>query len=456
MAAPSVTPVNLPPLRSTGEGADLAGLYKALAQTGLDAGSLFSDEALALYPQLTGAERKATSQQRTGDLRDLNRLGSGYMDALDRINPNWRASLDALNAESMSAAGPNPFLDSLEGFSLGAFDQARSAGPSALRLELDRQALDDLQLGRFLSPEQERGAEQSARAAWSARGLAYSPGAVGAEILNRDAVATDRQNQRRAFAGNQASAGLAEDNSLWQRLMGAGQLGVGVGGLRQNDDQLRRGFLLNNANAQQGAFGPLLGFFGRTNVSPTAGGNLLQGGQGLASSASPVLSYGSDLYNTNFNAQAAANFANTKAMNDASAAAFAMNGVQPQVGVDPSGRLINATPQNTNGFLDNFGRWSPGSWAGPTGAPGAGGAPGTFCWVAREVFGDETTEAGAPKWEAFLEWMLDEAPSEMVASYARHGEDLADYLHANPDAAKALRPMFEDIVALSHRRKEAA
>jgi len=45
-------------------------------------------------------------------------------------------------------------------------------GPSAIEDELGRQALSELQLGGALTPEEQRAASQSARAAYSARGLA--------------------------------------------------------------------------------------------------------------------------------------------------------------------------------------------------------------------------------------------------------------------------------------------
>jgi hypothetical protein len=68
--------------------------------------------------------------------------------------------------------------------------------------ELGSQALRDLQLGRALSPEQERQAAQQARAGMSARGLGVGNAALAAEILNRDAYASQREADRRNFAGS--------------------------------------------------------------------------------------------------------------------------------------------------------------------------------------------------------------------------------------------------------------
>jgi hypothetical protein len=72
--------------------------------------------------------------------------------------------------------------------------------PNQIEAMLQRQAQDELALGRSLSPEQERAAQQSARAAFAARGLGASAGSSAAEILNRDQFAQQRLDQRRQFA----------------------------------------------------------------------------------------------------------------------------------------------------------------------------------------------------------------------------------------------------------------
>jgi len=68
--------------------------------------------------------------------------------------------------------------------------------------ELQRQATNELQLGRTLSPEQQRQATQQARAGMSARGLGVGNAALAAEILNRDSYASQREAERRNFAGS--------------------------------------------------------------------------------------------------------------------------------------------------------------------------------------------------------------------------------------------------------------
>ena len=80
-------------------------------------------------------------------------------------------------------------------------EELQAAGqPSEIEAELQRQAREELALGRSLTPEQERAAQQSARGAFAARGLGTSAGSAAAEILNRDQFAQQRLDQRRQFA----------------------------------------------------------------------------------------------------------------------------------------------------------------------------------------------------------------------------------------------------------------
>jgi hypothetical protein len=79
---------------------------------------------------------------------------------------------------------------------------ARDLEGTDIERELQRQAISELALGRSLSPEQERQATQQARAGMAARGLGVGTGALAAEILNRDAYASQREADRRNFAGS--------------------------------------------------------------------------------------------------------------------------------------------------------------------------------------------------------------------------------------------------------------
>ena len=99
---------------------------------------------------------------------------------------------------------------------------------NAISKQLNTSALSELQLGRSLTPEQERAATQQARAGYAARGLGAGTGAMAAEVLNRDAYATQREGQRRTFAG----AVMTETN----------QAALNVAGQRMNYDPYQRAF----------------------------------------------------------------------------------------------------------------------------------------------------------------------------------------------------------------------
>lgn len=148
-------------------------------------------------------------------------------------------------------SGANALIDT--GIRINALgDTSASLGNLA-----SRQASEELALGKSLSAEEARNASQAARGAYSARGLGVGSGAAAAEILNRDAYANSRYQQRLQNAGfaqgmlgntaniygqgggafqNAANLGLAGANALvnldpYQRALGQGiQLGSGIQG----------------------------------------------------------------------------------------------------------------------------------------------------------------------------------------------------------------------------------
>ena len=84
---------------------------------------------------------------------------------------------------------------------IGRSLQAQS-GETNIERTLRQQAEADLALGRSLSAEETRDAQQSARSAFAARGLGTSMGSAAAEIINRDAAAQARESARRNFAAS--------------------------------------------------------------------------------------------------------------------------------------------------------------------------------------------------------------------------------------------------------------
>jgi len=269
----------------------IADAQNARLQMGLQGD--FAKRVMDLYPGLARVERQATSDQRAGDLQDLRRFGGKLMQALDKAQPGFLSSLNAMNQRVANAGERTGLLGKLN------FD-AMAAGPSAIRNELTQQAQSDLALGGALSPEEERMATQAARQGWADRGLMGSNPAVVQEALNRDSLSRQRMTERRGFASAVLNQGMAED---------AQNRAFGLNTEQQNQQALdaERGFLAGAVGVNQQALSPLMQFLSqRAVVSPAMGAGIMgaapntQGqSQGLLAQ---LLGYGQDLNNTNFNA----------------------------------------------------------------------------------------------------------------------------------------------------------
>ena len=126
--------------------------------------------------------------------------------AIKRLYPEY-IRLQFGTADQLAGRLNNEYLQRTRGV-IGEELQAASA-PNAIEAQLQRDAESELALGRQLTPEQQREASQSARAAFAARGLGTSMGSSAAEILNRDAYGQQRLDARRGFAANVNQMDLA-------------------------------------------------------------------------------------------------------------------------------------------------------------------------------------------------------------------------------------------------------
>ena len=126
--------------------------------------------------------------------------------SIKRLYPEY-TKLQFQTADQLAGKLDNGYLARTRGV-VGEELTAASA-PNAIEARLMQDAEQELALGRSLSPEQMREATQSARAAFAARGMATGNAAAGAEILNRDAFATARKDQRRGFAAGVNQMDLA-------------------------------------------------------------------------------------------------------------------------------------------------------------------------------------------------------------------------------------------------------
>jgi hypothetical protein len=171
--------------------------------------------------------------------------GTGTTGARRNIGAELKETMAALQANEPAITSMYKGL--YESFMPDTLRTAASSGLAQLRS--DEEKLARLRAG-ILSPEDVRTAQQGAREAYAARGQVMGPGAVGAEILNRENIRQSREDAARA----------AYNQSI--------------------------GNVLNTANLQTGnIFEPI--------------GNLISG------TFNPLGSYPADVYGTNVNADLA-------------------------------------------------------------------------------------------------------------------------------------------------------
>jgi hypothetical protein len=194
--------------------------------------------------------------------------------AIKRLYPEY-IGMQFGTADKLAGKLDNEYLQRARGV---ISDELQAAsGPNAIEAQLQRDAESELALGRSLSPEQQREAAQSARAAFSARGLGTSMGSGAAEILNRDAYGTARQDARRGFAANVNQMDLARR-----------QRRIGLGGMYMEMDPYRQ------------ALGPAFGLGGDTlRTSQNQVSNIFDNSLGQAGN---VFSFNTNMAASNRNA----------------------------------------------------------------------------------------------------------------------------------------------------------
>lgn len=211
-------------------------------------GGKFLGARPALIPNIN-PNRIGAEASREG-ARSLTALTDAYRPLFDTLAGQQRGQIDALagrldnqyTADARTAIGGSlTDAQRMTGLGRSLANQAafgfRTSGPTSIEQELYRQGQSELALGRSLSPEQLREATQSARQAFAARGLGTSMGAAGAELLNRDRYATERQAQRRQFA---AGANQMREENVMARRDAAGRLGALGGGLMESAGTMRQ------------------------------------------------------------------------------------------------------------------------------------------------------------------------------------------------------------------------
>jgi hypothetical protein len=215
--------------------------------------SMPAPQPLPPAPQPIDYDKMAAASIRVAKAQSAEQEAS-----IKRLYPEY-TKLQFATADQLAGKLDNEYLARTRGV-VGEELTAASA-PNAIEARLMQDAESELALGRSLSPEQQRQATQSARAAFAARGMATGNAAAGAEILNRDAFATARQDQRRGFAAGVNQMDLARR-----------QRRVGLAGAYGDLDPFRQ------------AIGPAFGLGSQTlstttgQVNSIFGGSLAQAG----------------------------------------------------------------------------------------------------------------------------------------------------------------------------------
>jgi len=83
----------------------------------------------------------------------------------------------------------------------------------------------------------------------------------------------------------------------------------------------------------------------------------------------------------------------------------------------------NSTPQYLNAGANLIGSVAP---------------AGFFCWVAREVYGEDN-----PKWLQFREWMLTKASDNLRNFYIEYGERIAESIRNKPKIKSIIRKWMD-------------
>jgi hypothetical protein len=251
--------------------------------------------------------------------------------------------------------------------------------------------------------------------------MANQSASLQAAGINQQGIATGlsslmglgEMDQRAALANQQAR--LQQQGQGIQGLMGLGQL-------QQQRLGQERGFALDLVGAQQRvASDPFQAILGRPSTAPGMGQASTQYAGSMASQ--PM---GPNLFDPNAGINLALqqnqNMANYQSSIFGSQAALA--GAQAQARGAASGGLMQGLGSLGGGLLGAAGK--------------AGSFAALFCWVAREVYGEDN-----PDWMRFREWMLTKAPRWFRALYIKYGERFAAFIKDKPKLKRLIKKWMD-------------
>lgn len=299
---------------------DLNALYGSMGMLYGRAADLYGSQDLSRYTnmlggvtqanqQLTGAANQQTTASnnalRLGNLQDATFMGGAQLDLLKQYNPEMYAQLAQQRNAASEGIGASQYQQQLGGMLSGGGLQ-----PGTLQTTLEQQAAQGLALGKGLSAEDARAAQQNARAAYAARGLGDSNASMAAEVLNLDSMGRQREAQRQALAQSVDAQGFG------QRATGFGQ-NASLGTSLMNADYARQQQNFGNQNQSlqnqmATSFNPFTSTYQANSQNVGLNQQLFGNTAGMSSGAygnqfvqnqfNPFNPYAQDIYAGNFNA----------------------------------------------------------------------------------------------------------------------------------------------------------
>lgn len=163
-------------------------------------GGIMSDALntqIKLMPKVLSAEQRFQPAFTQLNIEQLGQASEGLRGIYGDIAPGVVSLQRQLSDQNIALQ-----QEQMPGFVKG---YREAAGSQALLEGLRKQAEEGLALGTQLSPEEQRVAQQQARAAYASRGMGTTNRAIGAEILGQYDLGQQRQLQRLGQAQNIAA-----------------------------------------------------------------------------------------------------------------------------------------------------------------------------------------------------------------------------------------------------------
>ena len=104
------------------------------------------------------------------------------------------------------------------------------------------------------------------------------------------------------------------------------------------------------------------------------------------------------------------------------------------------GSQVGAIAQGYRSFGQEFGAIA-GGIGDVMGGIGGMAKGGIFCWVAREVYGEDN-----PRWLMFREWMLTKASDNLRNYYIENGEKIAKSIRNKPKIKTLIRKWMDRMI----------